>query len=73
AKKKLGLPAFLGYPLEINSAIDKVNDPEYTQALGLAIWGMKQSGSKKSLRDNPFSSTNQTVRRVRDWFSSLLP
>ena len=73
AKKKLGLPAFLGYPLEINSAIDKVNDPEYTQALGLALWGIKQGAGKKSLRDNPFSSTNQTVRRVRDWFSSLLP
>ena len=39
AKKKLRLPASLGIPLNITSAIDKINDPAFSTAIGLVIWG----------------------------------
>lgn len=39
AKKHLRLPASLGTPLNITSAIDKINDPAFSTAIGLVIWG----------------------------------
>ncbi|HEX9664783.1 MAG TPA: cell division protein FtsA, partial [Patescibacteria group bacterium] len=39
AKKKFRLPASIGYPTEMASAIEKVNDPIFSAALGLVIWG----------------------------------
>lgn len=40
AKRKLRLPATLGYPLNITSVTDKVNDLSFTTAIGLVKWGM---------------------------------
>lgn len=39
AKKRLRLPASEGMPLSITSAIDKINDPSFSTAIGLVIWG----------------------------------
>jgi cell division protein FtsA len=73
AKKKFNLPVFLGYPLEVNTAIDKVNDPEYTQALGLALWGAQQATGRNNFRLGSFSSVEKAVDRMKGWFKSLLP
>ncbi|MFH1667695.1 MAG: cell division protein FtsA, partial [Candidatus Komeilibacteria bacterium] len=73
AKKKLNLPVFMGYPLEVNTTIDKVNDPEYTQALGLALWGMRHAGGKSGFTSGNFSSVEKAVDRMKGWFQSLLP
>ncbi len=48
AKKQLRLPATLGKPLNVTSAIDKVNDLSFSTAVGLVIWGSqlaKRSGN----------------------------
>jgi len=47
AKSKLRLPANLGMPLNVTSAIDKVNDPAFTTAVGLVVWGSQLSAQKK--------------------------
>jgi cell division protein FtsA len=73
AKKKFSLPVFLGYPLEINTAIDKVNDTEYTQALGLALWGLQQNNSGGNFRLGSFSSVEKAVDKMKGLFKSLLP
>lgn len=39
AKKRLRLPASQGVPLNITSAIDKINDPSFSTAIGLVVWG----------------------------------
>ncbi len=39
AKRRFRLPAALGYPLDIHTAIDKVNNLSFTTAIGLAYWG----------------------------------
>jgi len=44
AKLRLRLPAALGQPLNITSAIDKVNDPAFSTALGLVVWGSQMRG-----------------------------
>jgi len=46
AKKRLRLPATLGRPIEITSAIDKVNDPAFSTAIGLVIWGSQLAGQR---------------------------
>ena len=43
AKKQLRLPASLGKPLAVTSAIDKVSDPAFATAIGLVIWGSQVS------------------------------
>ncbi|MFA6322955.1 MAG: cell division protein FtsA [Candidatus Buchananbacteria bacterium] len=39
AKKSLRLPASLGQPINVSSAIDKVSDPAFSTAIGLVVWG----------------------------------
>ncbi len=49
AKRKLRLPATLGYPVGVTSAVDKANDVTFTTAIGLVMWGnalLEQRGSK---------------------------
>lgn len=46
AKKRLRLPASQGAPLNITSAIDKINDPSFSTAIGLVIWGNQLEGHR---------------------------
>ncbi|MDP1709689.1 MAG: cell division protein FtsA [Candidatus Komeilibacteria bacterium] len=39
AKREFRLPASIGRPLGIESAIDRINDPGLTTAVGLVLWG----------------------------------
>ena len=48
AKKVLRLPANLGYPLNVVSVTDKVNDLGFATAVGLVKWGSEMQGATKS-------------------------
>lgn len=39
ARRKLRLPACLGYPIGVTANVNKVNDLAYTTAIGLVLWG----------------------------------
>lgn len=39
AKREFRLPASIGRPLGVESAIDRINDPGLTTAIGLVLWG----------------------------------
>ncbi len=43
-KKTLRLPATIGKPVGVTSAIDKVNDPGFATAVGLVLWGNQLEG-----------------------------
>jgi len=76
AKKKLRLPACIGTNKSIMTVIDKVNDPGFITALGLAVWGSKASERYKgSAKMNwPNSSTvGKSMEKVKKWFSTLMP
>lgn len=45
AKRKLRLPAAMGLSKNINVVIDKVRTPEFLPALGLVIWGARESSN----------------------------
>lgn len=75
AKKHLRLPGTLGQPQNINTIIDRVDNPSFATASGLILWGGKYtaaegpkfSGLVKSIMHNP------NVDKLRKWFKSFLP
>lgn len=73
AKRIFRLPSSLGYPLDMMTAIDKLNDPAFATAVGLVYWGAlgEQKGSGSLL--SRFSSVNQTTDTMKRWFRSLMP
>jgi len=77
AKKQLRLPATLGRPLNITSAIDKVNDPAFSTAIGLVIWGSQiesqrgKSGFGHLLNHLP--NFKGLTNQARKWFKKIIP
>ena len=53
-------------------AIDKLNDPEYSTALGLVIWGHNYIVDNNNFLAN-FSAVKQTTEKMTNWFKNLLP
>lgn len=68
ARNTLRLPASLGYPHEITSAIDEVNDLSYATAIGLVKWGSQMSGGKSG-----YTSIDKVKKQLHGWMKSLLP
>lgn len=73
AKYKLGLPASLGYPLDVRSVSEKVNDLSFATAIGLAKWGGKIRQGNMPRGTSPRKGVERISRRVRGWFRSLVP
>jgi len=81
AKREFRLPASLGKPKQIKTAIDKVNDLSFTTAIGLALWGLELSKQKgpgpnfnlKGIKLPKFSSVSDAAGKVKGWFKSLIP
>ncbi|HSR89496.1 MAG TPA: cell division protein FtsA [Candidatus Udaeobacter sp.] len=71
AKKVLRLPASLGYPLNVVSVTDKVNDLGFATAVGLVKWGSEMQGfhEHKSSGKNISAVSGQ----VKKWLKTLIP
>jgi len=70
-KNKLKLPAALGYPYDITSVIDKVNDLSYTTAIGLVKWGNLLVKQRKGM--SRFKTVSNVSNRIKKWFKSMMP
>ncbi len=71
AKKTLRLPASLGYPLDISSVADEINDLGCATVIGLVKYGahaLHQRG-----RASRFSSVGEVTKTVKKWFKALIP
>jgi len=73
AKKQFRLPASLGVPRDLPTAIDKIQDPAFTTATGLVRWGMQYQAREKGFRLNKLSSFSHATEKMQRWFRSLLP
>jgi cell division protein FtsA len=71
AKREFRLPASVGSPRELTTAIEKVNDPMYAVAVGLLLWGMNMQGGSK--RFAGLSSLSGVRDKVKGWFKSIIP
>ena len=73
ARRVFKLPASLGYPREVPSAIDKINDPSLTTAVGLVVWGYNMGISEPRKGILPiFAPTSQVSKKIQKWLKSLL-
>jgi len=82
AKKEFRLPAALGYPENIKTAIDKINDLTYATAVGLVVWGSELDSQKKrshqkiswhNFIDQGLSGLHHLWDTIKKGFNSLLP
>ena len=75
AKKCLRLPVSLGMNKNVPSIIDKVNDTEYLNALGLVIWGnnLSENSGRSILKLPGGVDVGKGVKKIKDWFKSLIP
>ncbi len=73
AREALALPASLGYPVDIMSSTDKVNDIAFTTAIGLVQWGAGLQYSSPRTRRSRFSVAGKAVGHMQKFFRSLIP
>lgn len=71
AKKVLRLPANVGYPLNLVSVTDKVNDLGFATAVGLVKWGSEMQGAREH---KPGSKNISSIsRQLKKWLKALIP
>jgi cell division protein FtsA len=76
SKKVLRLPANLGYPINVISVTDKVNDLGFATAVGLVKWGSIMGSGKEYRKPgsgNVFRGTGKVVDQVKKLFKTLIP
>jgi len=74
AKRKLKLPACLGFAQNLTSAIDKVQDLGFLTAVGLVAWGDQLTKGKKGrFSISRFKSVVQVGEKIRGWFKDIMP
>lgn len=73
AKRQLRISASLGYPHNITSVMDEVQDVSMTCAIGLVKWGMQaMAGSQKGFASQ-YKSIKNVTNKMKKWFGSLMP
>lgn len=78
AKKILRLPAQTGFPLELGGIVDKVDEPGFMTAVGLALWGAEEiaTSARRDYKMPVFDklpSMGNTVDKMKGWLRKFLP
>lgn len=74
AKQVLRLPATLGYPLNIISVTEKVNDLGFATAVGLVKWGSLMDGAGSAGGTKfVFKGFNRAGGQIKKWMKTLIP
>ncbi len=76
AKKELRLPVQVGFPLNISTIIDRVDDPSYATAVGLVLWGDEYLNRRAGAGVSKFARKvleNASIEKMRRFFKQFLP
>lgn len=76
AKKELRLPVQIGFPTNISTIIDRVDDPAYATAVGLVLWAEEYLVKSSNNSMSKFAKkvlANASVERMRKFFKQFLP
>lgn len=73
AKRKMRLPAQIGFPREVEGVVERVDDPAYSTALGLIFWGMEERGNISQGFIPAIPSIDSSIRQMQKWFRAFLP
>jgi cell division protein FtsA len=74
-RKIFRLPSSLGRPRDVSSAIDKIDDPALSTAVGLVRWGENMGftgGSRQGILGK-FAMNQEVSGKLKKWFRSFLP
>ena len=72
AKETLGLPASIGYPIDVQGIQDHVGDLSFTTAVGLVVWGAHVEERKTYDKRFPLKG-KRIAEQVQKIFRSLMP
>jgi len=73
SRDTLKLPAQIGFPQNFEGVLEQVDDPSYSTAIGLLIWGSRFSdtqGSSLGFSSVDFSKVADTLK---SWLKNLMP
>lgn len=70
AKERLGLPAQIGFPIDLDGVVDRVDNPSFATAVGLVLWGMDK---KEKGRKEIFYPLASTFSKIHRWLKTFLP
>ncbi len=73
AKRCFRLPAMIGYPMDVVSPLDRVNDPAFATALGLVRWGASQEVRSTGFKALRFSSVAQVLGKLKNLPKLFMP
>lgn len=73
AKNHLRLPAILGYPLNISSVTDKINDLGFDTVVGLVKWGSMMSKGAFVSSHSSNSKVHAFTGQMKKWIKTLIP
>ena len=76
AKKELRLPVQIGYPQNIATIIDRVDDPSYATAVGLILWADEYLSQPAGTGVSKFTKKvleNASLEKIRKFFKQFLP
>lgn len=63
-KDQLGLPAQLGFPVELKGMVDKLDDPRCATAIGCMLWGMDEEDSRHNLPTLDFGAIVSRIKNI---------
>jgi cell division protein FtsA len=74
AKKIFRLPASLGSLQGLSSPIDKINDPSFSTACGLIVWGSQlEKPGRFSRFFTGLPRIGGVIEKIKKWFRGLIP
>ena len=73
AKRVLRLPVSIGVPVSVSSVIDEVNDPAYSTAIGLCLWGFAIRSASRMRFKFSLKGIDQIFKQVKKWVKVLIP
>lgn len=77
AKNSLGLPAQIGFPINLGGMMNKVDDPSFSTVIGLIIWngaeGINSQKGSKGVLGEISNTTEETVKKMKKWVEKFLP
>lgn len=73
AKEVLGLPAMIGYPIDVDSISDKVNSLAYSPAIGLVVWGADMTKAHTRRVTSRFQTTGKAIEKLHGFWKTLIP
>jgi cell division protein FtsA len=72
AEQIFGAPSRVGYPEGVTGLTELVNKPMYATAVGLVLYGAKNSKRKKKFRIRDSNIFHLVMARMKRWFKDIV-